>query len=72
MDIQEIRDVIITMQQDALHQEDIPKRNTKDTKQEEEMENILPAFPLKTLQDWNELETLLSNNKAAHEQLVSV
>ncbi|XP_036146919.1 uncharacterized protein LOC118646991 [Monomorium pharaonis] len=69
LDIQEIRDVIITMQQDILHQEDIFKRKTKDTKQGEEMENILPAFPLKTLQDWNELATLLSNNKVAREQL---
>ncbi|XP_036140865.1 uncharacterized protein LOC118646307 [Monomorium pharaonis] len=36
---------------------------------QEELENFLPVFPLKTLNDWHEFETLLSNNAAAREQL---
>ncbi|XP_039315658.1 uncharacterized protein LOC113004852 isoform X3 [Solenopsis invicta] len=70
-DVKEIRDVLVPIVQDILNnpQENFRERNIRHARQEEELENILPTFPFTIMQDWYDLETLLSNNTVACEQL---
>ncbi|XP_012524206.2 uncharacterized protein LOC105829710 [Monomorium pharaonis] len=68
-DVKEIRDITELIYEEKLRNEpDVSQRNVLNARQEE-LENFLPVFPLKTLNDWHEFETLLSNNAAAREQL---
>ncbi|XP_029174597.1 uncharacterized protein LOC114943181 isoform X1 [Nylanderia fulva] len=73
IDVKEIRDVVEKIYEEKYlrNTPDVkkyPQRNIRNA-QEEELTNILPDFPLKTLNNWQELETLLSNSKTAREQL---